>query len=60
MSIHIGKIGRLPCTVREQINQRLLNGELAKLILACLNALPEVRALLVARFGGKPINKLTK
>ena len=56
MSIHIGKIGRLPCTVREQINQRLLNGELAKLILACLNALPEVRALLVARFGGKPIN----
>ncbi len=30
MSIHIGKIGRLPCTVREQINQRLRNGELAK------------------------------
>ena len=57
MSIHIGKIGRLPCTVREQINQRLRNGELAKPILAWLNALPEVRTVLAGRFGGKSINE---
>ncbi len=39
-----GKIARLPLAVRQQLNQRLLNGELAQDLLSWLNQLPEVQA----------------
>lgn len=51
-----GKIARLPLALRDQVNQRLLNGETARQILPWLNALPEVSALLAGEFDGDPIN----
>ena len=41
-----GKIARLPQPIREQINQRLQNGEEGKQIAEWLNTLPEVRSLI--------------
>lgn len=52
-----GKIARLPRTVRDEINRRLDNGEKGGPLLAWLNGLPEVRALVAAELGGKPISK---
>ena len=52
-----GKLARLPHTLREQLNQRLLDGESGPRLLAWLNALPEVQAILAAEFGGRPINQ---
>jgi hypothetical protein len=51
----VGKIARLPKTIREELNRRLENGELAKTILAWLNQLPEVQKLITDQFGGHPI-----
>ena len=51
-----GKIARLPQTIREQINQRLQNGEEAQKIVAWLNTLSEVTALMAAEFDGQPVN----
>jgi hypothetical protein len=51
-----GKIARLPQAVREQLNQRLYAGETGRSLLAWVNALPEVRAVLAAEFRGQPIN----
>ncbi len=42
---HNGKIARLPLAVRQQLNQRLQNGELAQDLLSWLNRLPEVQAM---------------
>ncbi len=53
---HIGKIGRLPREVREQLNRRLLDGESGVKLVAWLNALPQVKAVLAAEFGGRAIN----
>jgi len=50
-----GKIARLPIAVREQLNQRLQNGEMAAQILPWLNALPETRQAL-AQFGERDVN----
>jgi hypothetical protein len=47
----IGKIARLPETVREQLNKRLRNGELGPQLLPWLNSLPEVQAVLTEFFG---------
>src|ERR1041385_957806 len=55
--LHPGKLNQLPHTVREKLNRRLANGELAATLLPWLNGLPRVRALLKREFGGKPINK---
>jgi hypothetical protein len=52
-----GKISRLPRDIREQVNQRLDAGEPGKRLVAWLNDLPEVKALLVAEFGGAAINE---
>jgi hypothetical protein len=54
---HNGKIGRLPKSVQEEVNRRLERGEKGPLLLAWLNALPEVQALLAAEFAGKPVRK---
>src|SRR2546428_11367956 len=53
------KIAHLPHQIREQLNHRLQNGEQTKTLLHWLNALPEVKALLEAEFGGHPLNKQT-
>jgi len=50
-----GKIARLPLAIRQQLNQRLQDGQQARLLVAWLNALPEVQAVLSAEFKGKPI-----
>ncbi|MGA3268466.1 MAG: hypothetical protein ABSE16_16780 [Verrucomicrobiota bacterium] len=47
-----GKIGRLPKTILEQLNRRLENGEIGRPLVAWLNSLPEVQALLAAEFEG--------
>ena len=52
-----GKIARLPLAVRQQLNQRLQNGELAQDLLSWLNRLPEVQAILAAHFAAKPIDQ---
>src|ERR1039458_5470958 len=53
-----GKIARLPHTIREQINRRLQNGDEGKEIVEWLNALPEVRAVVDAEFGGQPVSEM--
>jgi hypothetical protein len=50
-----GKIARLPQPIREQVNQRLENGEEGKKIVEWLNTLPEVTSLLAADFDGQPV-----
>ena len=52
-----GKIGRLPKAIQEQVNRRLENGEKARTLVAWLNALPEVQAVLAAEFAGQPVNE---
>jgi len=48
------KITRLPGEVREQLNRPLQNGERGKPLVAWLNSLPSVRAVMEMEFGGKP------
>ncbi|HSY17049.1 MAG TPA: hypothetical protein VK815_01885 [Candidatus Acidoferrales bacterium] len=52
-----GKISRLPREIREQVNERLDDGEPGKRLVAWLNELPAVQALLVAELGGAAINE---
>jgi hypothetical protein len=52
-----GKIARLPLAIRQQLNQRLQNGEPGKQLVQWLNGLPEVQAVLAAQFHGQPIQK---
>ena len=54
---HNGKIGRLPHNIREELNQRLENGQSARPILQWLNALPEVQDVLASRFSGSRISE---
>jgi hypothetical protein len=51
-----GKVARLPHALREEINRRLYDGESGTPLLAWLNGLPEVRAVLAREFGGRPLN----
>ena len=53
----IGKIARLPYSIREQLNLKLHDGISAKSILPWLNSLPEVKAVLAADFDNRPISK---
>ena len=50
-----GKIARLPNEIREQLNQRLLNGHSASAILPWLNNLPPVKEILAAQFDNEPV-----
>jgi hypothetical protein len=54
---HNGKIGRLPKSVQEQLNHRLEQGEKGRTLVAWLNSLPEVQAVLTAEFDGYPIRE---
>jgi len=52
-----GKITRLPVKIREELNERLFEGELGPEILAWLNGLPEARKVLDTHFEGAEITK---
>ena len=51
-----GKIARLPHQLRDQLNQRLHNGEPGVDLIKWLNSLPEVQAVLAEHFAGVPIS----
>ena len=53
----IGKIARLPKEIRQKLNERLREGETAKRLVAWLNRLPEVQAIVASAFGGVPIRE---
>src|SRR5690349_10434568 len=50
-----GKIGRLPRTVRNEVCQRLDDGETAAQILPWLNELEATKRVMSQLFGGKPV-----
>jgi hypothetical protein len=52
-----GKIARLPCEIRDELNRRMADGEQGGALLIWLNALPAVQRLLTREFGGKPVSK---
>jgi hypothetical protein len=56
MNTRLGKIARLPYQLREQLNQRILDGEPGTLLLAWLNAMPAVQAILKRDFNSRPIS----
>lgn len=51
-----GKIARLPRHIRDQLNQRLDDGEQGTRLIEWLNSLPEVKQVLDAEFEGRPIS----
>lgn len=51
-----GKIAALPLRIREEVNQRLADGQTGAQILPWLNTLPEVRAILADRFDGVDVS----
>jgi hypothetical protein len=55
MKTRIGKIARLPKEIREQLNQRLENGELGTALIKWLNALPEVQKILAEQFASQAV-----
>lgn len=52
----VGKIARLPKTVREELNRKLDDGRPGPELLPWLNGLPEVQSILSAEFSGAPIS----
>jgi hypothetical protein len=52
-----GKIARLPLAIRQELNTRLRNGEMALNLVLWLNGLPAVHEVLLAQFKGKPIEE---
>lgn len=50
-----GKIARLPDDIREQLNQRLLDGQSASVILPWLNSLASAKNVLAVQFNGEPV-----
>jgi hypothetical protein len=52
-----GKIARLPHHIRQEIHLRLRNGEKGRRIVPWLNSIPEVRQVVAAEFGGRPVNE---
>ena len=57
MSTHIGKIGRLSQSRREELGERMEDGQTGKELAEWLNSLPDVQALLKEKFGGLPGNE---
>lgn len=54
---HTGKIGRLSEELQMQLNRRILAPMPDTQLLAWLNALPEVQAILARDFGGQKITR---
>jgi hypothetical protein len=52
-----GKIARLPLAIREELNQRLQDGEQGKQLVDWLNSLPKVQSVMQAQFEGRPIGE---
>jgi hypothetical protein len=52
-----GKIAHLPRHLRDQLNQRLEDGEQAKSLAKWLNTLDEVRSVLDTHFASRPISE---
>jgi hypothetical protein len=52
-----GKIARLPRHVREELNRRLDDGEQGVRLVDWLNGQKDVKLILDADFGGRPINE---
>ena len=57
MRTRVGKIARLPEAIREQLNQRLLNGALGSETVIWLNQLPDVKKVVAQWFAGRPISE---
>jgi len=55
MKTRTGKIARLPKPIRDQLNQRLANGELATTLVEWLNQQPDVQRIITEQFAGLPI-----
>lgn len=51
-----GKIARLPRKTRDELNQRLEDGEPGVRLIEWLNGLPEVKQILDSEFEARPIN----
>jgi hypothetical protein len=51
-----GKIARLPLAVRQELNERLRNGEVGKNLVEWLNGLESVREILSREFRASPIS----
>jgi hypothetical protein len=54
---HTGKIGHLPYEIRCQLGRAIHNGVPGVRLVAWLNSLPEVQAILSRDFGGRPIKE---
>jgi len=52
------KIARLPAAVREELNERLLEGQGCGEILAWVNSVPAARSVLEQRFAAQPITEM--
>jgi hypothetical protein len=52
-----GKIARLPLAIRLELNLRLQDGQKGRHLVAWLNGLPEVKAVMAAEFHGEPITE---
>jgi hypothetical protein len=53
----LGKIARLPREIREELNVRLQNGEVGRVLVDWLNGLPAAQEVLKARFEGRAITE---
>ena len=53
----VGKIARLPSSIRDHLNSRLHDGESAASLLPWLNHLPEAQAILAAQFAARPVTR---
>ncbi|MGA2174774.1 MAG: hypothetical protein ABSH38_07305 [Verrucomicrobiota bacterium] len=51
-----GKIARLPLAIRDQLNQRLQDGEKGESLVQWLNSQPAVQAAMKAHFASQPIS----
>src|ERR1700730_1045193 len=54
---HTGKIARLAKKLREELGRRVEDGEPGPSLLQWLNGRRDVKAVLRAQFGGRPVNK---
>lgn len=54
-SVHKGKIGGLPWSIRKEVNQRLRDGQTGAQLLPWLNDQEKVKEILADRFAGAPI-----
>ena len=54
---HIGKIGRLPKCIRDELGHRIEDGEQGKELVKWLNGLPGVQRVLKEQFGGRAVTE---